>query len=322
MENKKIDIKEIFQGENRKTISAIILFSIVIIIMLVFYFSSDTVETTDELSSPERETENYNSKLEAQQTKKDESIANDLSVFEKNTEEEPKGEKFDTSAIDEAIANVGKEKNDPEHKPINKTLSKEEKPINTTIRITKNKISENTEDYNYDNGNHYNIKNQKNVSKKITTWTRKNIKNKTTDNVKVYKASIVSSRGKYITPENNRVQIRVIEPFSIKELIIPRKTQLVAYAEFSSDLKLVIKSIMIDKKVLPVNISVLDSQGQEAIEIVGGTGADIGNEITDEAVSNTTTGESMIDRAISIVSSKRKPKAIISSDFVYLKINE
>ena len=131
----------------------------------------------------------------------------------------------------------------------------------------------------------------------------------------------MSTRNKYITQENNRVQIRVIEPFSIGDVTITKGSLLTAYASFGNDVKLKIKSIFANGKSIPVDISILDSQGQESIEVIGGTGADTKDEIENTATSSVSTGSGVVDKAVSIFKGKKKAKVMISSDFVYLQIN-
>lgn len=138
---------------------------------------------------------------------------------------------------------------------------------------------------------------------------------------RIYEAMITGARNTIITQENNRVSIRVTEPFIINGVEIPKNTLLVAYANFGSKLTLKINSIRYNNSVIPVNIRVLDNQGQDALEIIGGTGSDIGNEASQTAQGELKTGEGLVDKGIDILTKKRaKMKARISSDVVLLKI--
>jgi hypothetical protein len=140
---------------------------------------------------------------------------------------------------------------------------------------------------------------------------------------KVYKAVISGARQKYITQENNRLSIRVMEPFFVNGVEIPKNMLLVAYANFNEKLTLTINSIHVNGHIIPVNIRVLDSQGQDALEVIGGTGADIGNEVGEEAKNELKTGNNVADKGIRIFSKKRaKLKARISGDLVLLKIEK
>lgn len=137
---------------------------------------------------------------------------------------------------------------------------------------------------------------------------------------KVYKGVISGSRDKYITKENNRVSIRVMEAFTVNGVEVPKNMQLVAYANFNEKLTLTINSIHLNGQVIPVNIRVLDSQGQDALEMIGKTGEDISEEVGEEAKQQIKTGNKTVDKGISILSKKRKVKARVSGDSVLLKI--
>lgn len=149
-----------------------------------------------------------------------------------------------------------------------------------------------------------------------------NYKNKNYITEKLYKANIYVSKPKYITQENNRVQIRVIEPFIVNGVNLKQGQILTAYAQFSNVLKMEIKSVLIDGNRIPVNISVLDSQGQEEIEVIGGTGAEIKDNVNDAVIEGTRTGNGIVDKAISIFKGKKKAKVLISNDYVFLRVNE
>lgn len=345
--NKKIDIKDYFKGENQKKMIPFVLIGLVVVAMIFYAMSSDTTEKTDELSSPDREVENYNSKLEAQGDKKQESQASALENYQ--GVEQPMDEnieEFDPNAINQALANSGNNSNQQHNQSYGNSNYSEPTPSSNynpygnrdmyTIperKAPSSNYKQSAQSSNYDNVQEP-VYHQPTISNHTPQQTKNNVwKNQrlTSQNsngnsinrgeAKVYKASIVSGRSKYITPENNRVQIRVIEPFSVNGVNVPRTTQLIAYAQFDKQLKLEIKSIVLNNKQVPVSISVLDLQGQEAIEIVGGTGAELSQEGQDEVISSTRTGNSIVDKTVSIFTGKKKPKAIISSDYVYLRIN-
>ena len=344
-DNKKIDIKDYLKGENKKKMIPFVFIGLVVLAMIYYAMGSSDSETTDELTSPDREVENYNSKLDAQGNKKEDAQVNNLGYFQEQPQDyaTENVEEFDPNAINQALSNVGNStgnQNNSTHSDYNEPSSSynpygsrdmytipERKAPNYSY-----KQQQQTYDYPTEPSYTPPVQSNNNVqtssTKNSKVWKNQRYSSQSTaptggqrESAKVYKASIVSSRQKYLTPDNNRVQIRVMEPFSVNGVNVPRTTQLIAYAQFDKELRLEIKSIMINNKQIPVSISVLDSQGQEAIEIVGGTGAEISQEGQDEIISNTRTGNGIVDKAVNIFSGKKKPKALVSSDFVYLRIN-
>lgn len=346
--NKKIDIKDYLNGENKKKLIPFIFIGLVVVAMIFYATNSSDTETTDELTSPDREVANYNSKLDAQGDKKEDAPANNLGYFQEQPQEggSENVEEFDPNAINQALSNVGSSMGnqtnnysgssysepqssyDPYGSRDMYTIPEKKAPNYSYKQQRQSQQSYDPVEPIYEPPVQTNNNVQTNTSKNSKVWKNQRYSSQGTssaggqrESAKVYKASIVSSRQKYLTPDNNRVQIRVIEAFSINGVNVPRTTQLIAYAQFDKELKLEIKSIMINNKQIPVSISVLDSQGQEAIEIVGGTGAEIGQEAQDEVISNTRTGNGIVDKAVNIFSGKKKPKALVSSDYVYLRIN-
>ena len=338
-DSNRIDIKDYFQGENQKKGIAIGLMALIAVSMIIFAVSDNQEqEVTDEILNPDREAKNYNSKLEAQGDKPKEVVENDLIYYkddEVNSDEEI--EYFNPNEINDAISNAGNVHNQSTNY---NTQSSQYNPYVSKdgYQLVQSKISKQNTNRIYDIeeeiGSEKISKAERNIilesvpkPQKPKVWKNQNYisKNLSESNnfldTKIYKAAIISNNSKYLTPENNRVQIRVIEPFEVNNVLIPKTTQLIAYASFNIDLKLEIKSILINGKQIPVNISVLDSQGQEAIEIVGGTGAELSNNATREAIVQARTGNNIIDRASQLISSKKKVKAIISSDYVYLRVN-
>ncbi len=143
------------------------------------------------------------------------------------------------------------------------------------------------------------------------------------------KAQIAGTRLKnnMVTKDNPRVRIRTLEPFMINGYSIPKNEFLIAYASFTNELKLKISHINIDdgKDIINCNIEILDSYGQPALEVLGGTGADtqgnisedIGDDLANsDAVDKIPGGKGLIKSIF-----KKKTKARVNANQVYLKIN-
>jgi len=144
--------------------------------------------------------------------------------------------------------------------------------------------------------------------------------------LKLIKARIVGTRKRnnMITEKNNRVKIRTLEPFYMNGVLIPKNKYLIAYANFSNELRLVITYILHNNQQIPCNISIVDSYGQPALEVMGGTGADAQRNASEEIAGDVSSDETVqkVPGASGLIKSifKKKVKARVNSDIVYLKI--
>lgn len=170
----------------------------------------------------------------------------------------------------------------------------------------------------------------------IIGWTApeiqaENIKSQTSSDknnatIKLIKARIAGTRKRnhMITEKNNRVKIRTLEPFYINGVLIPKNKYLIAYANFSNELRLVITYILHNNQQIPCNISIVDSYGQPALEVMGGTGADAQGNASEEIAGDVSSDETVqkVPGASGLIKSifKKKVKARVNSDIVYLKI--
>ncbi|MFV0531861.1 MAG: conjugative transposon protein TraM [Flavobacteriales bacterium] len=135
-----------------------------------------------------------------------------------------------------------------------------------------------------------------------------------------------NKKNNIVTPQSNRVKIQTKEDFYFQGALIPKYTNLIAYAQFGNELSLTIKYLMIKGNQVPCEISVIDSYGQPAIEVVGGTGAEneatVGEEVGQDIASNNEVQK--VPGADGVVRSifKKKIKAKVNTDWVFLKINQ
>lgn len=323
----KLEISEILK--DKKKVSYIIFtLSVLLVIFCIgiyaFMSRSTDKRVVENMENPNSEKNLYNTKLDAINKKKDNKNLFGL---------------FGNAKVD-SVDNL-KSKEDEEFQEDLKNLKAQINTQTTTVNkvndnsnIQTNSIKSKANDnkfqyteYYQDPKEHKEIKyyssNQKDAVDKKNIWINPKYSksmDKTPKIDNVYKGIISGTRNKYITKSNNRVYIRVIEPFIIKEVQIPKGTILVAYANFDNTLTLSVKSIHKDGKIIPVNIRILDSQGQDALEIIGGLKDQINNEFENEMINDINTGNSLVNKGIKILSKKKTIKAIISSDNILMKI--
>lgn len=117
--NKKFDFKNLSQEQKIKIIGGIVIGVIFCCFMLYGYYSNNNDDNTvEEMTSPEAELSQYNSRMEALNGKRDPTLVNDL----EHTFTEPKNseltEETNFEELDRQIANLGSSSQRPKETPV------------------------------------------------------------------------------------------------------------------------------------------------------------------------------------------------------------
>ena len=100
---------------------------------------------------------------------------------------------------------------------------------------------------------------------------------------------------------------------------------LIAEASFSKRLSLKIHHILKDKQSIPCDIEIYDVNGQPALKVIGGTGAEIEEEVSDDIGDDIASNSDIqkVPGASGIIKKifTKTPKVYLKYDLVYLKIN-
>lgn len=128
-----------------------------------------------------------------------------------------------------------------------------------------------------------------------------------------------------VTPKNPYVEIRLLEPMWINGYELKKNKVLIAEASFSKRLSLKIHHILKDKQSIPCDIEIYDVNGQPALKVIGGTGAEIEEEVSDDIGDDIASNSDIqkVPGASSIIEKifNKNKKVYIRPTMVYLKIN-